>query len=113
MIRSELVQRPAAENPQIYERHCEAIVNAILGRIVDALAAGDRVENRGFGTFTIKTKPPKQRRDPRTGENVGVVEKAVHGKPGKEMRQLLNPESENLGRPFVFCKRRIPPSLRC
>jgi integration host factor subunit beta len=55
MIRSELVARIAELNPHLYEKDCEAVVNAILGRIADALAAGERVEIRGFGAFSVKT----------------------------------------------------------
>ncbi|WP_336492160.1 integration host factor subunit beta [Methylobacterium nigriterrae] len=97
MIKSDLTRRLAEQNPQLYEKDCEAIVNAILGRIMDALEAGDRVEIRGFAAFTIKTMRSKQGRNPRTGEKVDVAEKkAVHFKPGKEMRQRLNPGGENL-----------------
>ncbi|WP_336492584.1 integration host factor subunit beta [Methylobacterium nigriterrae] len=95
MIRSDLTRRLAEQNPQLYERDCEAIVKAILGRIVNALEAGDRVEIRGFGAFSVKTLGSREGRNPRTGEKVDVAEKkAVHFKSGKEMRQLLNPEGE-------------------
>jgi integration host factor subunit beta len=94
MIRSELVARSAAQNPHLYEKDCEAVVNAILGRIEDALAAGDRVEIRGFGAFSVKELIARQGRNPRTGESVAVKEKrAVHFKPGKEMRQRVNAET--------------------
>src|SRR3954466_23395 len=94
MIRSELVARITAQNPHLYERDCEAVVNAILGRIKDALAAGERVEIRGFGAFSTKDLQARQGRNPRTGESVVVAEKkAVHFKPGKEIRQRLNTET--------------------
>src|SRR3954469_18826272 len=97
MIKSELVARLAAQNPHLYERDCEAVVNAILGRIEDALAAGDRVEIRGFGAFTVKTTRARQGRNPRTGEHVAVAEKkAVAFRPGKAMREVLNQPGENL-----------------
>src|SRR4051794_21514517 len=86
MIKSELVTRLAELNPHLYERHCEAIVNAVLGRIVEALADGDRVELRGFGAFTVKTMQPRRGRNPRTGESVAVAEKkAVQFRHGKEI----------------------------
>jgi integration host factor subunit beta len=92
MIRSELVLRLAALNPHLYEKDCEAVVNAILDRIGDALAAGDRVEIRGFGAFSVTSTRARQGRNPRTGESVAVSEKKnVASKTGKEMRKRLNP----------------------
>ncbi len=64
VIKSELVSRLADLNPHLYERNCEAIVNAVLGRIVEALADGKRVELRGFGASTTKTRRPRQGRNP-------------------------------------------------
>src|SRR4051812_20021700 len=91
MIRSELVARIAAQNPHLYEKDAEAVVNAIIGKIADALEDGDRVEIRGFGAFSTKDMRARQGRNPRTGESVVVAEKkAVHFKPGKEIRQRLN-----------------------
>ncbi|TXM64019.1 HU family DNA-binding protein [Methylobacterium sp. WL120] len=91
MIRSDLVLRLAAQNPHLYERDCEKVVNAIIGRITSALAAGDRVEIRGFGSFTVKEQPSRQARDPRTGARVEVPTKtALAFKAGKEMRDRLN-----------------------
>src|SRR5438270_58179 len=102
MIRSELVARIAELNLHLYEKDCEAVVNAILGRIADALAASERVEIRGFGAFSVKTMRPRQGRNPRTGESVAVVEKkAVSFKPGKEIRQRVNTETPD-----------APPELR-
>ncbi|MER2267410.1 integration host factor subunit beta [Methylobacterium oxalidis] len=92
MVRSELIARLTAQNPHLHEKDCEAIVSAILGRIEEALVAGDRVEIRGFGAFSRKTMRARQGRNPKTGESVPVTEKkALHFKPGKEMRQRLNP----------------------
>jgi integration host factor subunit beta len=76
MIRSDLVLRLAAQNPHLYERDCEKVVNAILGRITDALVAGDRVEIRGFGSFSVKERPARAGRNPRTGAPVSVSAKA-------------------------------------
>ena len=92
MIKSELVLRIAEQNPHLYEKDCEAVVNAILGKIADALAAGERVEIRGFGSFSVKDLRARQGRNPRTGESVAVKEKkAVAFRPGKEMKQRVNP----------------------
>ena len=91
MIKSELVQRVAAQNPHLYQRDVENIVNAIFGEIVDALARGDRVELRGFGAFSVKNRPARVGRNPRTGEQVDVGEKYVpQFKAGKEIRERLN-----------------------
>jgi integration host factor subunit beta len=67
MIKSELVQRIAEQNPHLYQRDVEKIVNSILGEIMIALARGDRVEMRGFGVFSVKHHPARVGRNPRTG----------------------------------------------
>jgi len=91
MIKSELVQAIAERNPHLYQRDVENIVNAILGEITDALARGDRVELRGFGAFSVKNRPPRMGRNPRTGARVHVEEKWVpFFKTGKELRERLN-----------------------
>lgn len=91
MIKSELVQKIADANPHLYQRDVELIVNAILEEIVAALARGDRVELRGFGAFSVKNRPARTGRNPRTGAKVSVSEKHVpFFKTGKEMRERLN-----------------------
>lgn len=91
MIKSELIQRISAANPHLYHRDVERIVNVIFDEIVDALARGDRVELRGFGAFTVKHRPAREGRNPRTGEPVPVEEKFVpFFKTGKELRDRLN-----------------------
>ena len=91
MIKSELVQKIAEQNPQLYQRDVENIVNAILDEIVGALARGDRVELRGFGAFSVKARQARVGRNPRTGEHVEVDDKVVpFFKTGKEMRERLN-----------------------
>src|ERR1700712_3787761 len=102
MIRSELVTRIAELNPHLYQKDCEAVVNAILDKITDALAAGGRVEIRGFGSFSVKDLRARQGRNPRTGESVAVKEKkAVAFRPGKEMKQRVNPQGEDIERDVV------------
>ena len=64
MIKSELVQRIASQNPHLYQRDVENIVNAILGEITSAMAKGDRVELRGFGAFSVKHRPARTGRNP-------------------------------------------------
>ncbi|GJD73867.1 integration host factor subunit beta [Methylobacterium goesingense] len=98
MIKSELILRIAAQNPHLYERDVEAVMNAILGRISDALVAGDRVELRGFGAFTVKARAARAGRNPKTGEAVPVGDKLVPAfKTGKTMQARLNaPEASAL-----------------
>jgi integration host factor subunit beta len=91
MIKSELVTRIAEQNPHLYQRDVERIVNTIFEEIAAALARGDRVELRGFGAFSIKQRPARTGRNPRTGAPVQVEEKSVpQFKTGKELRQRLN-----------------------
>ncbi|MEO1066318.1 MAG: integration host factor subunit beta [Pseudomonadota bacterium] len=92
MIKSELVQKLADQNPHLYHRDVEAIVNAILDEVSDAMARGDRVELRGFGAFSVKHRPARVGRNPRTGTKVEVEEKfSPFFKTGKEMRERMNP----------------------
>jgi integration host factor subunit beta len=91
MIRSELIQKIAEENPHLYQRDVEKIVNAIFEEIIEALADGDRVELRGFGAFSVKQRDARVGRNPRTGESVQVDEKHVpFFKAGKLLRDRLN-----------------------
>ncbi len=91
MIRSELIQIIADENPHLYQRDVEKIVNAIFDQITAALAGGDRVELRGFGAFSVKRRDGRVGRNPRTGESVEVEEKHVpFFKTGKLLRDRLN-----------------------
>ena len=91
MLKSELILRIADLNPHLYEKDVEAIVNAILGRITDALVVGDRVELRGLGAFTVKTCEARMGRNPKTGAAVPVEDKRVPTfKTGKTMQARLN-----------------------
>lgn len=93
MIKSELVQTIANRNPHLFLRDVENIVNAIFEEITQALAEGNRVELRGFGAFSVKHRPSRTGRNPRTGETVHVEEKWVpFFKTGKELRERLNAE---------------------
>ena len=94
MIRSNLVQRIAAQNLHLYQRDIEKVVKAILGQITAALAHGDRVELRGFGSFSVKVREARTGRNPRTSAFVPVSKKVVpFFKSGKEMRLRLNPDA--------------------
>lgn len=91
MIKSELVQKIADANPHLYQRDVENIVAAVLDSIGDALADGDRVELRGFGAFSTKSREARMGRNPRTGEQVAVEAKTVpFFKTGKDLRDRLN-----------------------
>lgn len=91
MIRSELIQKVADENPHLYQRDVERIVNTIFTEISNALASGNRVELRGFGAFSVKKREARVGRNPRTGESVDVEEKCVpFFKTGKLLRDRLN-----------------------
>lgn len=91
MIKSELVARLSAANPHLFQRDVEKIVATIFDEISDALARGDRVELRGFGAFSVKHRPSRMGRNPRTGDAVQVDEKNVpFFKAGKELRDRLN-----------------------
>jgi integration host factor subunit beta len=91
MIRSELIQRIADENPHLYQRDVEKIVNTIFDEVIEAMASGDRVELRGFGAFSVKKRDARVGRNPRTGESVSVKEKHVpFFKTGKLLRDRLN-----------------------
>ena len=91
MIRSELIQKIADENPHLFQRDVERIVNTIFEEITDALANGDRVELRGFGAFSVKTRDARVGRNPRTGAAVSVDQKKVpFFKTGKLLRDRLN-----------------------
>lgn len=91
MIKSELVDQIAEKNPHLYHRDVERIVNAVLDEIVRAMGEGDRVELRGFGAFSVKSRQARTGRNPRTGSAVDVSAKRVpFFKTGKELRERLN-----------------------
>ena len=95
MIKSELVQKITEQNPHLYQRDVENIVNAILGEIVAAMGRGDRVELRGFGMFSVRQRSARIGRNPRSGALVSVDQKyAPYFKTGKEMRERLNRSHE-------------------
>ena len=91
MIRSELVEKIAADNPHLYQRDVERIVSTVFDEIIQAMADGNRVELRGFGAFSVKKRDARTGRNPRTGESVAVEEKHVpFFKTGKLLRDRLN-----------------------
>ncbi|MGB0086162.1 MAG: integration host factor subunit beta [Rhodomicrobiaceae bacterium] len=95
MIKSELIEKIAAQNPHLFQRDIELIVNVIFDEIISSLSRGERVELRGFGAFSVKRRPARAGRNPRTGEQVFVEEKYVpYFKTGKELRQRMNKDFE-------------------
>src|SRR5271169_6626253 len=99
MIKSELIDKLAVTNPHLMQKEVEKIVNVIFEEITSALARGDRVELRGFGAFSVKHRPARTGRNPRTGDQVEVSEKFVpYFKTGKELRLRLNPVGEPAGK---------------
>jgi len=95
MIKSELIEKIAAENPHLFQRDVEMIVNVIFDEIISALSRGQRVELRGFGAFSVKHRPSRTGRNPRTGDQVFVDEKYVpYFKTGKELRERMNKDFE-------------------
>lgn len=95
MIRSELIARLAERFPSFVQKDADVAVNTILEAIADTLIRGDRVEIRGFGSFTLNYRPPRIGRNPKTGEKVAVAAKHVpHFKAGKELRELVDVRPE-------------------
>jgi integration host factor subunit beta len=91
MIKSELIAELAAENPHLTHKDVERVVNIILDGMVSALENDGRVELRGFGAFSVRSRPARAGRNPRTGAHVSVPAKHVpYFKSGKELRERLN-----------------------
>jgi integration host factor subunit beta len=91
MIRSELLQELAKENPDLRTSDVERALDTFFDQIAARLAAGGRVELRGFGAFSTRERDARKGRNPRTGATVDVPGKRVpYFKPGKEMRARLN-----------------------
>ena len=87
MVKSELMRALNEKLPDLHARDIELALNCILGQMTDALAQGERIEIRGFGSFSCRHRPARIARNPKTGEAVNLPAKvAIHFKPGKEMR---------------------------
>lgn len=96
MIKSELITQIAEQNPHLYQRDIERIVSTVFEEITEALQRGNRIELRGFGAFSVKRRPARVGRNPRTGASVSVPEKFVpFFKTGKGLRERLNTDSTN------------------
>jgi integration host factor subunit beta len=91
ITKAELIGRLAGRFPQLTAGDTRAAVDVVLHAITDALAHGDRVEIRGFGSFSLNVRPPRIGRNPKTGEKVQVPKKvAPHFKAGKELRENVD-----------------------
>lgn len=91
MTRSDLVEELAAQFGQLTHRDAEHAVKTLLDAISDTLVRGNRIEIRGFGSFSINRRPPRMGRNPRSGESVAIPEKRVpHFKPGKALRESVD-----------------------
>lgn len=91
MIRSELLQAVARDNPDLRAEEVDQLVSIFFDEISSRLAEGGRVELRGFGAFSTRERDARKGRNPRTGEAVSVPSKRVpYFKPGKEIRRSLN-----------------------
>jgi integration host factor subunit beta len=91
MTKSDLIRQLAEANPHLYQRDIERIVSTVFEEVTEALVRGDRVELRGFGAFSVRHRSSRVGRNPRTGEEVRVPDKAVpYFKTGKELRERLN-----------------------
>ena len=93
MTKSELIARIAELNPHLYQSDAEKIVSAVFDAIADSLAKGHRIELRGFGVFSVRSRNARAGRNPRTGEKVRVEAKNVpFFKAGKKLKDRLNSE---------------------
>lgn len=91
MIKTDLIKKVAAASEGLSTRDVESVVNAVFDEISRALAGGDRIELRGFGTFSVRQRAGRTGRNPRTGEPVQVAAKNVpHFKAGKPLKDALN-----------------------
>jgi integration host factor subunit beta len=91
MTKSELIGRLALRFPQLVAKDADFAVNMILDAMTEALARGDRIEIRGFGSFALNYRPPRTGRNPKSGEKVLVPSKYVpHFKAGKELRERVD-----------------------
>ncbi|HKI74014.1 MAG TPA: integration host factor subunit beta [Pseudomonadales bacterium] len=91
MTKSELIEKIATIQSQLSAKDVELAVKMILDHMAEALSTGERIEIRGFGSFSLHYRAPRLGRNPKTGEKVELDGKYVpHFKPGKEMRDRVN-----------------------
>jgi integration host factor subunit beta len=91
MTKSELISKLAMRYPQLVTKDAELAVKTILDAMGESLSQGERIEIRGFGSFSLNYRPPRIGRNPKTGGKVNVPEKYVpHFKAGKELRERVD-----------------------
>lgn len=91
MTKSELIEALAQKQSQLAYKDVELAVKAMLDHMAQTLATGERIEIRGFGSFSLHYRPPRTGRNPKTGDAVTLASKHVpHFKPGKELRERVN-----------------------
>ena len=91
MTKSDLIARLAERFPQLVAKDADLAVKMILDAMSEALAKGDRIEIRGFGSFSLNYRPPRVGRNPKSGDKVNVPAKWVpHFKAGKELRERVD-----------------------
>lgn len=91
MTKSELIERLIDAHPELSVKDVELAVKTMLDHMTDALSTGERIEIRGFGSFSLHYRAPRMGRNPKTGEAVPLPAKHVpHFKPGKELRDQVN-----------------------
>ncbi|MEE8428160.1 MAG: integration host factor subunit beta [Gammaproteobacteria bacterium] len=91
MTKSELIEILASKNNHLNTKDLELAVKSLLEQMSQALASGERIEIRGFGSFSLHYRPPRIGRNPKTGDAVALSAKYVpHFKPGKELRERVN-----------------------
>lgn len=93
MTKSELIEILSHKQTQLAYKDIELTVKTILDHMAQVLAGGERIEIRGFGSFSLHYRPPRIGRNPKTGDSVSLMGKYVpHFKPGKELRERVNGE---------------------
>jgi integration host factor subunit beta len=91
MTKSDLVQKLSEQVTTLTKKECEVIVDTVFGNMKESLQRGEKIEIRGFGSFTVRVRRAKEGRNPKTGEKVSIPEKRIpFFKVGKELRELVN-----------------------
>ena len=91
MTKSDIVQKLSEQVTTLTKKECEVIVDTVFLQMKDALQKGEKIEIRGFGSFTVRVRRAKEGRNPKTGEKVSIPEKRIpFFKVGKELRELVN-----------------------
>ena len=102
MTKSDLIEKISFSHGQLSYKDVELSVKTIIEQMADRLSSGERVEIRGFGSFSLHYRAPRMGRNPKTGERVPLRGKHVpHFKPGKELRERVNVESAKQAPPFI------------